>query len=137
MISIFLVGCSRTESTSEKTSGKASEGEITPGGEFKWALAGTVTDDNLDAHKSGNAQNGRVTRSLYDSLVKELPDHSFEPWLATSWEISEDKKSYTFELREDVIFHDETPFNAEAVKFNFDRIKDPATKATNSLDMNL
>jgi peptide/nickel transport system substrate-binding protein len=133
MLSIFLIGCSK-ESNGEKTTVNASNGEITPGGELKWALAGTVTDDNLDAHKSGNAQNGRVTRSIYDSLVKELPDHSFEPWLATSWEISEDKKSYTFKLREDVTFHDGTPFNAEAVKFNFDRIKDPATKASNSLN---
>ena len=42
--------------------------------------------------------------------------------LATSWKISEDGKVYTFFLRKNVKFHDGTPFNAEAVKFNFDRI---------------
>ncbi|WP_026565758.1 ABC transporter substrate-binding protein [Bacillus sp. UNC41MFS5] len=133
-IMIVLAGCSAAKSTSEETSKNATEGEITPGGELKWALGGTVTNDNLDAHKSGNAQNGRVMRSLYDSLVVELEDGTIKPWLATSWEISEDKKSYTFKLREDVTFHDGTPFNAEAVKFNFDRIIDPATKASNSIN---
>ncbi|MCC3357777.1 ABC transporter substrate-binding protein [Bacillus sp. REN16] len=132
--SVLLAGCSNTESNNDEASGAAAEGEITPGGELKWALAGTVTQDNLDAHKSLNAQNGRVMRSLYDSLVVELEDGTIKPWLATSWEISADNKSYLFKLREDVTFHDGTPFNAEAVKFNFERIKDPATKSTNSLN---
>jgi peptide/nickel transport system substrate-binding protein len=44
------------------------------------------------------------------------------PALATSWEISEDARVFTFNLRKGVKFHDGTPFNAQAVKFNFDRI---------------
>src|SRR5690606_23510328 len=44
-----------------------------------------------------------------------------EPLLATSWEPNEDSTVWTFNLREGVSFHDGTPFNAEAVKFNFDR----------------
>ncbi len=44
-----------------------------------------------------------------------------EPLLATSWEANEDATVWTFELREGVSFTDGTPFNAEAVKFNFDR----------------
>ncbi|MUG69279.1 hypothetical protein GNP93_01175 [Paenibacillus validus] len=58
-------------------------------------------------------------------MIVELPDHTFKPWLATSWEVTEDKKTYTFKLRDDVKFHDGTPFDAEAVKFTFDRIKSP------------
>jgi MarR-like DNA-binding transcriptional regulator SgrR of sgrS sRNA len=38
------------------------------------------------------------------------------------WEVSEDGTEYTFTLREGVTFHDGTPFDAEAVKFNFDRM---------------
>ena len=41
--------------------------------------------------------------------------------LATSWEPNEDATSWTFKLREGVMFQDGTPFNADAVKFNFDR----------------
>jgi len=51
------------------------------------------------------------------------------PGLAASWTISEDGKVYTFNLRKDVKFHDGTPFNAEAVKFNIDRMLDPKTKS--------
>ncbi|WP_152401416.1 ABC transporter substrate-binding protein [Paenibacillus cellulositrophicus] len=135
-LTLLLSACGdgSSQATQGANAAEVDSGPVTPGGELVFALGGIVTDDNLDAHKAGNAQNGRVMRSLYDSLVVELPDHSIKPWLATSWEISEDKKSYTFHLRKDVKFHDGTPFNAEAVKFNFDRIKDPATKASSSLN---
>ncbi len=45
--------------------------------------------------------------------------------MAKSWEVSGDGRSYTFHLRDDVKFHDGTRFDAAAVKFNFDRIKEP------------
>ncbi|MEZ4606960.1 MAG: ABC transporter substrate-binding protein [Deinococcales bacterium] len=41
--------------------------------------------------------------------------------LATSWEANEDASAWIFHIREGVMFHDGTPLNAEAVKFNFDR----------------
>jgi peptide/nickel transport system substrate-binding protein len=43
---------------------------------------------------------------------------AYEPVLATSWELAPDKSSYTFKLRRGVTFHDGTPFNAEAAKWN-------------------
>lgn len=134
--SFVLTGCgdATNQGGQGKNAAEQDAGAVTPGGELIWALAGTVSTDSLDAHKAGFAPTTRVMRSIYDSLVVELPDHTFKPWLATSWEISSDKKSYTFHLRKDVKFHDGTPFNAEAVKFNFDRIKDPATKASSSLN---
>ena len=46
----------------------------------------------------------------------------YEPLLATSWELSPDKKYYTFYLRKGVKFHDGTDFNAQAVKWNLDRV---------------
>lgn len=51
------------------------------------------------------------------------------PVLATEWSVSDDGKTWTFKLREGVNFHDGTPFNAEAVKFNIERMLDPETKA--------
>ncbi|MFW2544621.1 ABC transporter substrate-binding protein [Primorskyibacter sp. 2E107] len=65
----------------------------------------------------------RILVNLYEGLVRYKPGTlEVEPGLATAWEISEDGTEYTFTLREGVMFHDGTPFNAEAVKFNFDRM---------------
>ena len=63
---------------------------------------------------------------LYDGLIGYGPGPKLMPWLAESWEVSDDLLTYTFRLRKDVKFHDGTPFNAEAVKFNFELWMDPA-----------
>ena len=77
----------------------------------------------LDPHTVTAVNDFRILVNLYDGLVR-FQDGSLdvEPALAESWEISDDGTVYTFQLREDVTFHDGTPFNAEAVKFNFDRM---------------
>lgn len=68
-----------------------------------------------------------VSRNVLDSLVGQAEDNRFTPWLAESWEINDNNKEYVFHLRKDVTFSDGTPLNAEAVKFNFERILDPKT----------
>jgi len=65
----------------------------------------------------------RILVNVYDGLVRyKSGTLSVEPALAESWTISDDGTEYTFKLRPGVKFHDGTPFNAEAVKFNFDRM---------------
>ena len=65
----------------------------------------------------------RILMNVYDGLVRyKSGTLEVEPALAESWEISEDGTEYTFSLREGVTFHDGTDFDAEAVKFNFDRM---------------
>ncbi len=66
----------------------------------------------------------RNVRPLYDSLLAVDDNDNLLPHLATSWEISEDGTEYTFHLREGVMFHDGTPWNAHAVIFNIQRILD-------------
>src|SRR4051812_35159659 len=66
--------------------------------------------------------------AIFDTLVSLDPKGEAQPKLAASWSHSDDYKSWTFKLRPGVKFHDGTPFNAEAVKANFDRQKDPANK---------
>jgi ABC-type transport system substrate-binding protein len=58
---------------------------------------------------------------LYDRLVTFDDNENLLPGLALSWEISEDGLEYTLKLRDGVLFHDGTPFDAEAVKFNIQR----------------
>ena len=49
-----------------------------------------------------------------------------QPWLAESWKVADDGKAIKFKLKNGKVFHDGTPFDAEAVKFLFDTILDPA-----------
>lgn len=67
----------------------------------------------------------RILMNVYDGLVRYKDGTlEVEPALAESWTISDDGTVYTFNLREGVTFHDGTPLNAEAVKYNFDRMLD-------------
>lgn len=67
----------------------------------------------------------RIVMNMYDGLVRYKDGAlEVEPGLAKSWNISSDGLTYTFDLRQGIKFHDGTPFNAEAVKFNFDRMLD-------------
>jgi peptide/nickel transport system substrate-binding protein len=69
-----------------------------------------------------------VMQNIYDGLVEIDQTGTVQPALATEWTISDDNLRWTFTLREGVTFHDGTPFNAEAVVFNFNRILDPANE---------
>lgn len=53
---------------------------------------------------------------------KEMDPSVVEPYLAESWDISDDGTEYTFHLRHDVVFPSGKPLNAEAVKYSFDRL---------------
>jgi peptide/nickel transport system substrate-binding protein len=66
---------------------------------------------------------------LFENLFVQDEKGNLVPQLAKSWEIAPDEKSITFKLREGVVFHDGTPFDAAAVKYNFDRVIDPKVKA--------
>ncbi len=78
---------------------------------------------SLDPHAVTAANDFRILANVYDGLVR-FADGTLtpEPGLAESWVISEDGLTYTFTLRDGVMFHDGTALDAEAVKFNFDRM---------------
>jgi peptide/nickel transport system substrate-binding protein len=80
---------------------------------------------SLDPGVASGIDEFRIIGNVFEGLVR-FADGSLtvESALATEWEISEDGLTYTFELREGVLFHDGTPFNAEAVKFTIDRLGD-------------
>ncbi len=101
----------------------ASAQGITRGGTLR---AGLDRDPpNMDPHRSTAAVDRQVYQSLYDKLVDTDENLAVVPMLATSWTISRDGKTVTLKLRQGVKFHDGTPFNAEVVKYNFERMLDP------------
>lgn len=67
---------------------------------------------------------------IFEGLVHLGDNGVLEPWLATSWSTSEDGKTYTFKLRDDVTFSDGTKFDANVVKANFDALLDNANRHT-------
>ena len=98
-----------------------------PGGTLGVGLP--IEPDILDPHVGSSRYDTVVERMLFDSLVYRTEKGEFLPFLATSWETSDDGLSWTFHLRDGVTFHDGTPFNAEAMKFSFDRMVDPDIKS--------
>jgi len=82
--------------------------------------------ENLDPHQYDSANAWYAIGEMFEGLIRHPAGSTeVEPWLAERWEVSDDGTQYTFYLRQGVTFHDGTPFNAEAVKFNFDRQADP------------
>ncbi|GGD84934.1 ABC transporter substrate-binding protein [Microbacterium murale] len=114
--------------------GGSSDGD--GGGEVVWAIEGAnLSAGHMDPQTSQLDVSSMVQRTVLDSLVFQESDGSFSPWLASDWTVSEDSTTYTFDLREDVTFHDGEPFNADAVKANFDRIADPETASAQAASM--
>ena len=96
-----------------------------PGGTLAYALRDEP--DRLDPNLSGLRPSQIVFFQIFDPLiVRDKTDKKFKPWLATSWTVSPDGTVYMFKLRQGVKFHDGTPFDAAAVKFNFDRTHNPS-----------
>ncbi|MFL6058700.1 MAG: ABC transporter substrate-binding protein [Rubrobacteraceae bacterium] len=81
---------------------------------------------SLDPVNTTDGESLRVTRQIFDGLLDFAPESTdVIPALATEIPEPEDGgRSYTFKLRDGVEFHDGAEFNAEAVKFNFDRWRD-------------
>ncbi|MBI4277670.1 MAG: ABC transporter substrate-binding protein [Armatimonadetes bacterium] len=81
---------------------------------------------SIDPHVQDSSFSQYGQRPAYEALVEYAlgPDGrvGLEPALAESWQASPDGRTYTFKLRRGVRFTDGAPFNAEAAKFNFDRL---------------
>jgi peptide/nickel transport system substrate-binding protein len=100
---------------------------------LRYGLAGNF--DKLDPNATTFSRVGQIALHLVDPLIWQPEVGTFAPGLATEWSVNADATEYTLKLREDVTFHDGTPFNAEAVKFTFDRIVNPETKAQTAVSL--
>jgi len=69
-----------------------------------------------------NAMQPGHYRLAYETLLNRTREGEIQPMLATEWEFGEGARSITLTLRDDVVFHDGTPFNADAVKTNIEYV---------------
>ncbi len=140
-LSVALSACAGSSSTAAGTPTNygVGEGAGVKKVEGKPVEGGTIvygTDREplcLDPHNLGDMPQTYVARQFLDSLVSMQPDGTVVPWLATKWEISDDGLQYTFHLKNGVKFTDGTPFDAEAVKANFEQTLDPETQSSTNL----
>jgi peptide/nickel transport system substrate-binding protein len=93
------------------------------GGVFRYAIYGDP--DTLDPHKTTIITANWVLQFIGASLVTLNGEGRVVPWLAESWEVSDDGLVYTFHLRDDVTFTDGTPFTAEDCVWTIQRELDP------------
>jgi len=99
-----------------------------PGGTLRVAIHRDIA--GLEPQITFGAGSYIVQQNVYENLLCYAPpDGHIEPQLALSWEIV-DPTTYVFHLRQGVVFHNGSPFDANDVKFSLERILDPATGAT-------
>ena len=80
------------------------------------------TLDNV--HTTSGSAATVMALTFLERLIYIDRDNNVRGWLAESWTLSDDQKEVTFKLRQGIKFTDGTEFNADAVKFHFDRILD-------------
>ncbi|MEE6274127.1 ABC transporter substrate-binding protein [Georgenia sp. MJ206] len=124
---LALAACSSTDDGESADAGAAgtATGEPTSGGSATFAVDSGFF--GFDPNVTPAAQDARVLRQVFDSLLYLDEDGALQPWLASDFAVSDDGLEYTFTVRDDVTFHDGTAFDAAAVCFNLDRIADPET----------
>ncbi|SDQ17783.1 glutathione ABC transporter substrate-binding protein [Virgibacillus salinus] len=116
---ITLVGCS--ESSSGENSSSEAPNEVT--------YATTTDAAGLSPIDTNDSVSSNVTYQIYETLFTQDPETlEAKPLLAKSYETPDDN-TWVIHLREDIKFHDGTPFNAKAVKYTFEQIKDPERAA--------
>jgi peptide/nickel transport system substrate-binding protein len=115
-LAVTLAACAE----SERDDGAGQGGAGATGGTMVFGAPGAP--DNFDPLFAQDGETFRPARQMYDTLITYRQGSSeLAPGLATEWSANPEGTEWTFTLREGVTFHDGTPFNAEAVCFNFDR----------------
>jgi len=91
----------------------------------------------LDPHVAATLGSTQLLNRIYSTLLRYDENANVVPHIAKSWTISPDGLVYTFMLRDDVYFHNGRKLNAADIKYNFERMIDPATGSPRASRFNL
>ncbi len=109
---------------------RAEDEKPVSGGKLIWGVE--TEPATLNPHLNGQDKTKLLLRNSYETLLARTADGGYVPWLAREYKISDDGKTYTFTLRDDVTFSDGQKFNAAAVAANFTALKDASYSAGQS-----
>ena len=117
-----LAGCDRQRPAGAGAVSASASGASAGGARRHVSLGMTLEPPGLDPTAGAASAIAEVTLyNVFETLTKIGPDGQVSPLLAERWEVAPDLKTYTFHLRRGVSFHNGEPFNAEAVRFSFER----------------
>ncbi len=133
-ISLLLLGCSSAnntstdspddnKSTSDTTKDSNEEVAEKEGKDLTVAVAENFI--SMDPHDTNDTLSYSAQKSMMEGLVGFDKDMNVIPVLALEYSANEEATEFTFTLRQNVSFHESTPFNSEAVKVNVDRLANP------------
>ncbi|SFG25394.1 peptide/nickel transport system substrate-binding protein [Halobacillus alkaliphilus] len=118
LIVIVLAGCSSSASNNE---GAENGGDSEAAQELTYATTSDVV--GLSPIDTNDSVSSAMIEQVYETLfIRDPETMEIKPHLAESYE-NPDDKTWVIKLKEDIKFHDGTPFNAEAVKYTFDQFK--------------
>lgn len=124
MVLTVFAGCSSTPATEEgaSASGEAAQGEAADS-EYKDTLVFAMNTDvqSMDPQIQNDTTSEQVVKMLYNTLLKFEDDGTVVGDLAESWSVSEDKLTWTFNLKQGVKFHNGKELTSADVKATFDR----------------
>ncbi|CAM3273780.1 glutathione ABC transporter substrate-binding protein [Filibacter tadaridae] len=121
---LVLAGCSDSGGEGKGSDdGKSAEKVTKEGKDVVVAVASNFT--GLDPHDTNDTLSNSAEKTMMEGLLGFDKDMKIIPLLAKEYSANDEATEFTFKLRENIKFHDGTPFNAEAVKVNFDRLADP------------
>ncbi|MCD2204571.1 ABC transporter substrate-binding protein [Halobacterium sp. KA-6] len=129
-VGAIFAGCTGNQSSNETTTGstESAGGGTETGGstETEFNYVTTQTPSSIDPMKGSDNLETISLHNVYDPLLyyTDTTPPELENWLAEDYSISEDGRTYTFQLQPDAVFHNGDPVTASDVKYSVQRMMD-------------
>lgn len=122
-----VVGCSKDNSTKsnsdQKETKETAEQDASKKGSKELVVVLEGEPTSLDPQNSTDGNSSNVQESIFEGLLTFDSEMKLVPLLAKNYSFNEEATAITFELKEGIVFHDGTTFNAEVVKANLDFVR--------------